>query len=201
MMATRASAPLLPRASATARAAGQLATETLQIDASWESSKSSAWHSMPFVNAAFAAGRETSPPMTVASGSPPCPAMTARPSVAIPLAYAARPQPSVSRRCSFACSRTSAGMSSSRREVVQFAILSAAVGMSPLLFGPDEIRPLHGPGLVGLGEGVAHLGGVSLVDHECSLELDHDLASLVQASAAHRDDSDARVRLGLALVG
>src|SRR6202521_1238966 len=56
----------------------------------------------------------------------------------------------------------------------------------------------HPPVLVGAGERVPRLGGVALVHHEGPLELDHDLAALVDAATPHRDDAQARPRRGLA---
>src|SRR5438552_1630492 len=81
---------------------------------------------------------------------------------------------------------TSPGMSSKAREEVNAASRWAAVGIS------------DPPFRVGAGEGGRRLGRAPLVDHVGALELDHDLAPLVDPAAAHGDDSHARVRLRLA---
>src|SRR5919108_479081 len=143
---------------------------------------------MAFAKAAFAAGRPVRLPITVASSSPPSSSIVLLPSVATSSAVAASPQPSVSSRCSFAAARTSVGTSSRARLVVHSANLHVAV-MSD--------RPV----VVGTWERLRRLGGVALVEHERAPELDHDLAALVHAAAAHRDDADAGVRAGLPLVG
>src|SRR5437763_5179159 len=187
-IAASTSLPCRPCASPTASAAGHVTVETWLTESECVSSKSSPWQSIAFANAAFGAGRRASRPITVACASPPSSAIACRPSAATPAACAARPQPRVSSRCSFACSVTSAGTASSVSVVANSASLSAAVIS-------------HRPVVVGTGERVLHLGGFALVDHERPLEFDHDLAALVEAAAAHRDDADARVRLRLAQVG
>src|SRR5579859_4685850 len=182
------SGPASPRAWPTASAAGQVTVEMCETESECVSSKSSPWQSIAFAKAAFGPGSCASSPITVACASPPSSAIACRPSVAVPVAWAARPQPSVSSRWSFAWCATSSGTSSSASVVANSASRSAAV-MS------------HRPFRVGSWKCVLHLGGVSLVDHERPLELDHDLAALVEPPAAHRNDADARVRLRLAQLG
>ena len=111
-IAVSTSRPLAPTASPAASDAGVTTAETWLTESECVSSKSSPWQSIAFAKAAFAAGRPLSSPITVACGSPPSSAIVARPSPATPVACAASPQPSVSSTCCFACSRTSAGMSS-----------------------------------------------------------------------------------------
>ena len=111
-IAVRSSRPLRPATSAAASAAGETTAETCATEPGWVSSKSSPWQSMALANAALAPGSARSSPITVASGVPACSSIIVRPSVATPMACAARPQPIVSRKWSFAASTTSWGISS-----------------------------------------------------------------------------------------
>src|SRR5581483_472085 len=159
---------------------------------------------MAFAKAAFAAGSDSARPITVACSAPPSSAIVCRPSVAVPVAWAASPQPSVSSRWCFA---SSAGTSASASAVANPASLSAAFIGAPLRGAVALGRwraslegPLHRPVLVGTGKRVLHLGRAALVDHERASELDHHLTPLVDAAAAHGDDADARVGARLAQV-
>ena len=118
--------PIAPRASATASVAGQVTVEMWLTESEWVSSKSRPWQSIAFAKAAFGAGRPPSRPMTVACASPPSSPIAVRPSVATPRACAARPQPIVSSRWSFAASTTSSGMSSNPSAVVNSVKLSCS---------------------------------------------------------------------------
>ncbi len=71
----------------------------------------------------------------------------------------------------------------------KLAMRSAAVVMMSSSYRPFGVRAR---------ERVADLVRPAPVGHERPVELDHDLATLVDAPAPHRDDADARVRLRLA---
>src|SRR5262249_50671273 len=170
-----------------AKAAGAITVEMCEPESECVSSKSRPWHVIAFANAAFAAGRRSARPITVACASPPSSRIVARPSVPLPVACPASPQPSTSRMWSLACSTTSTGTSSRSSEVAKPAIVSAAV-MS------------HRPVVVGTGKRSLNFGCAALVDHERALELDHHLAPLVDATAAHRDDAHVRLVVRLTRV-
>ena len=131
------------------------------------------------------AGRSSSP-ITDASGSPPSSDIAVRPSAPIPRPCAARPQPRTSSTCSFAASTTGGGT------VVEVEL--ERPGCEPL----GGLHTVHSS--VRAREAAYGLRRRSLVDHERAPVLDHDLAALVDAAAAHGDDADVGVRLRLALL-
>ena len=179
------SAPALAAASA----AGQVTVETWLTESECVSSKSSPWQSIAFANAAFGAGSRRS----VADHG--------RLGLAAELAPSSPgPRPRCPWRARRARSRACRAGGASRARPPRRARRRASSArrelrrMPSLLAGHRHtVQSSSVPGNVS-----CDLGGVALVDHERPLELDHDLAALVDAAAAHRDDADARVRLRLA---